>query len=129
MQRTQFSISHIATVTLVVAVLLAVPRLRLEMLEVYVVGTIILHQVCCASLAGMVVWYALGRHRVVALVLTGTIGAVWGPYSIDIVERTIWGDPTTIYRTTEALGLTEVYGAVWFQMCHAFDYQMKIAIQ
>lgn len=127
MQQTRFSITQIFVLTLVVASLLAVPRLSLEMPEFYVIAAIILHQVCLASVLGFVVWFALGKRKFIGFLLVAMIGAFWLPYSIDIVERTIWGDLTTVHQATETLGLTEEFGAIWFNLCSVLNYEWRIA--
>lgn len=125
----RFTVKQILLLTGVIAVLLAIPRLKLEMLESYVIGIMILHQVSYASLLGLLIWYALGKCKFIGNSLAAIICAVWLPFTIDIAERTISGDPTMVHRVTETLELADEYHAIWYNISSTFNYQMRIAPQ
>jgi hypothetical protein len=123
----QLPLSRLFALTTVLAILVAVPRLRLEMREWLVLPTILVHQIFCATFLGFVLWRVTGRRLVVGLAVCLIIAVIWLPFTIDITQHLISGDPTIVYHATESVGLTDEYGRLWYHMCNAFDYQMTIA--
>lgn len=124
----QLSLLQIFAAITAIAVLLAVPQIELELPEGVVLTMIILHQIACASLFGFMVWTLLGRRKLIGLLFLLVICGVWLPYSLDLIQRLAFGDPTFIHSATETLGITEEYAKLWYIICNKINYQMTISI-
>jgi hypothetical protein len=107
--------------------LAAVPQLRIEMSEWFVLPTILAHQVFSASFCGFLLWRVTGRRLAIGSTVCLVIATIWLPYTMDFSQYLISGDPTIVHRATEYFGLTDEYGKLWHYMCSVFDYKMTIA--
>ncbi len=121
-----YSIWSLLVIMTLLALWLAVPRtlsngiLPVWFSELFIAA----HQIVLWSMISGLIWFASGKSRSIAYLLTGVVVLPWAPLLIVSLERGCF-DTAYALGLMNRLGLMQVLGAFYDLVSHGFGYEGK----